>query len=76
MPSNTSAGVFIGVFSLMLGFGGIWHIWWLATVGLIGIVATAIVHSSIEDGGYFIPAETVRRIEEGRGHAALAQEVK
>lgn len=76
MPSNTAAGVFIGVFSLMLGFAGVWHIWWLAIVGLIGIVLSVIVHSSIEDGGYFIPAETVRRIEEGRGHAALAQEVK
>jgi cytochrome o ubiquinol oxidase subunit 1 len=76
MPSNTSAGIFIGVFSLMLGFGGIWHIWWLAIAGLIGIVVSAIVHSSIDDDGYFIPAETVRRIEEGRVHAALTQEVK
>ena len=76
MPSNTGAGVFIGAFSLLLGFGGVWHIWWLAIVGLIGIVVSVIVHSSIEDGGYFIPAETVRRIEEGRGHAALAQEIK
>ena len=76
MPSNTSAGIFIGGFSLVLGFAGIWHIWWLAIVGLIGIVATAVIHASKDDDGYYIPAGTVRMIEEARGRAAVAQEVK
>ena len=37
MPSNTIARVWsIGLFSLVLGFAAIWHIWWLAIVGLVG----------------------------------------
>lgn len=36
MPKNTSAGVIIGAFSLVMGFALIWHIWWLAIVGLVG----------------------------------------
>ncbi|KIP19762.1 cytochrome o ubiquinol oxidase, subunit I [Burkholderia sp. MSHR3999] len=69
MPSNTSAGLFVGVFSLALGFALVWHIWWLAIAGLAGIVATLVIYSSRNNDGYFIPASTVRRIEEPR-HAA------
>jgi len=81
MPSNTGSGFIIAAFCLALGFAGIWHIWWLAIVGLIGILVTVIVHSSREDDGYFIPAETVRMIEESRGResrerVSIAQEAK
>ncbi|KVP62763.1 cytochrome ubiquinol oxidase subunit I [Burkholderia ubonensis] len=69
MPSNTSAGLFVGVFSLLLGFALVWHIWWLAIAGLAGIVATLVIYSSRNNDGYYIPASTVRRIEEPR-HAA------
>ncbi|KWC32203.1 cytochrome ubiquinol oxidase subunit I [Burkholderia ubonensis] len=69
MPSNTSAGLFVGVFSLALGFALVWHIWWLAIAGLAGIVATLVIYSSRNNDGYYIPAFTVRRIEEPR-HAA------
>jgi cytochrome o ubiquinol oxidase subunit I len=81
MPSNTGAGIIIAAFCLALGFAGIWHIWWLAIAGLIGILVTVIVHSSREDDGYFIPVETVRMIEESRGResrerVSMAQEAK
>ncbi|AIO70401.1 cytochrome o ubiquinol oxidase subunit I [Burkholderia oklahomensis] len=69
MPSNTSAGLFVGVFSLVLGFAAVWHIWWLAIAGLAGIVVTVIAYSASDDDGYFIPADTVRKIEEKRGGA-------
>jgi cytochrome o ubiquinol oxidase subunit 1 len=76
MPSNTSAGIFIAVFSLVLGFAGIWHIWWLAIAGLIGVLVTVIMYASRDDDGYYIPAETVRMIEESRGRVSIAQEAK
>ncbi|WP_414439931.1 cytochrome o ubiquinol oxidase subunit I [Burkholderia sp. 22PA0106] len=66
MPSNTSAGFFVGMFALVLGFAGVWHIWWMAIVGFVGIVATAIIYSSQKNEGYYIPAETVRKIESQR----------
>ncbi|MBN3764363.1 cytochrome o ubiquinol oxidase subunit I [Burkholderia sp. Ac-20365] len=67
MPSNTSAGFFIGVFSLALGFALTWHIWWLAIAAFIGAIGTWIARSFDNDTDYYIPADTVRLIEERNG---------
>ena len=66
MPSNTSAGFFIAVFCLVLGFAAIWHIWWLAIIGLVGAIGTVIARSFSNDTGYYIAADTVQLIEERR----------
>jgi cytochrome o ubiquinol oxidase subunit 1 len=75
MPSNTSAGFFIAVFSLVLGFAAIWHIWWLAIIGLVGAIGTVIGRSFSNDNGYYIPASTVQAIEESRSGAGEALEL-
>lgn len=69
MPSNTSAGFFIGVFSLLLGFAGVWHITWLAVVALVAIMATVIGRSFGDNDGYYVSAETVRATEDKNGAA-------
>ena len=51
MSRNTGAGVFIGAFSMALGFAMIWHIWWLALAGLLGVIAVLIVRTSGDDTG-------------------------
>ncbi len=42
MPKNTSAGIIISIFVFLLGFGIVWHMWWLAvlacTLGIIAVV--------------------------------------
>ncbi|GBQ37679.1 cytochrome o ubiquinol oxidase subunit I [Gluconacetobacter azotocaptans] len=63
MPKNTSAGFFVGAFSLVLGFAAIWYIWWLAALGLIGVIATVIARSSNNDVDYYVPVSEVARIE-------------
>ncbi|SDH38231.1 cytochrome o ubiquinol oxidase subunit I [Paraburkholderia phenazinium] len=70
MPSNTSAGFFIGMFSLLLGFAGVWHITWLAVAALVAIMATVIGRSFGDNDGYYISAETVREIELKGGRAS------
>jgi len=75
MPSNTAAGFFIGMFSLALGFAGVWHIWWLAVVALLAIAATVIGRSFGRDDGYYIPAEVVRSIE-NRGRTPAGTRVE
>jgi cytochrome o ubiquinol oxidase subunit I len=64
MPSNTSAGLVIGALALVFGFAAIWHIWWLAIVSLVGVAATVIGHSFLENAGFIIPAATVKSTEE------------
>ncbi|MPW23772.1 cytochrome o ubiquinol oxidase subunit I [Paraburkholderia sp. CNPSo 3157] len=76
MPSNTSAGVWIGGFSLVLGFALTWHIWWLAIASFIGAIATVIARSFDNDTDYYIPADTVQLIEERHGAGSGAGAAK
>lgn len=66
MPRNTGAGVYIAAFSVLLGFGLTWHIWWLAIVGLAGMIGSFIARSFDDDIDYWVPAEEVKRIEDAR----------
>ncbi|QFI55490.1 cytochrome o ubiquinol oxidase subunit I [Aeromonas simiae] len=63
MPKNTGAGVIIAAFSTVLGFAMIWHIWWLAIVGFVGMIATWIIHSFNDDVDYYVQVEEIERIE-------------
>ncbi|HEX7688323.1 MAG TPA: cytochrome o ubiquinol oxidase subunit I, partial [Burkholderiaceae bacterium] len=49
-----------------LGFGLIWHIWWLAVVGFVGMIAAFVVRSFDDDVDYYVPAAEVARIENRR----------
>ncbi|MGO9993036.1 MAG: cytochrome o ubiquinol oxidase subunit I [Steroidobacteraceae bacterium] len=73
MPRNTAAGVIIGGFSFLFGFGLIWHIWWIALVGLLGIVIATITHSFSQHREYFVPADDIARIERLRSPALIQQ---
>jgi cytochrome o ubiquinol oxidase subunit 1 len=42
VPERTGTGFFIAFFAVGLGFGMVWHIWWMAIAGLCGIVGTAL----------------------------------
>ncbi|HDR9482736.1 TPA: cytochrome o ubiquinol oxidase subunit I [Burkholderia aenigmatica] len=75
MPSNTCAGLVIAIFSLVLGFALVWHIWWMAIGGLVGIIATLVIYSSRDNDGYYIPASTVRKIEDKQPTKRVAARV-
>jgi cytochrome o ubiquinol oxidase subunit 1 len=63
MPRNTGAGFIIAVFSGFFGFAMIWHIWWLAIAGVIGMIVTLIVRTCNDDIDYYVPGEEVARVE-------------
>ncbi|WP_457913419.1 cytochrome o ubiquinol oxidase subunit I [Candidatus Gillettellia adelgis] len=63
MPKNTSTGIIIAGFSLIFGFAMIWHIWWMASAGFMGIVVTWIIKSFDEDISYYVPIDEIERIE-------------
>ena len=63
MPKNTSAGVIIGAFSLVMGFALIWHIWWLAIASFAGMIISWIVKSFDEDVDYYVPVPEVEKLE-------------
>lgn len=67
MPKNTAIGLYIGALSFTLGFGMIWHMFWLAALSGVGIVVCLIVRLFDQHTEYFVPADEVKRIEEKRG---------
>jgi cytochrome o ubiquinol oxidase subunit 1 len=45
VPKHSPLGFFVAFFAVILGFSLIWHIWWLALVGLIGAIAACLRHA-------------------------------
>jgi len=64
MPKNTGTGIIIAGFAVAFGFGMIWYMWWLAVIGFIGMIATAIFHTFNYDRDYYIPVEEVEASED------------
>jgi cytochrome o ubiquinol oxidase subunit 1 len=63
LPKNSGASVFIAGFAFMIGFGIIWHIWWLAVTSLLGLVVTMVVRASNPEPEYILTADEVEKIE-------------
>ena len=72
MPRNTAAGIVLAGFSTALGFALIWHIWWLAALSFVAMIAAAIMHSFNYRRDFDIPAEEVARTEAARTHLLAA----
>ncbi|AZO16761.1 cytochrome o ubiquinol oxidase subunit I [Mesorhizobium sp. M2A.F.Ca.ET.043.05.1.1] len=73
MPKNTGTGVVLAVFSVALGFGLIWYMWWLAALSFVCLIATAIGHTFNYHRDFDIPAAEVAQKEEARTALLAAQ---
>jgi cytochrome o ubiquinol oxidase subunit 1 len=63
MPKNTSAGVFMGGFAAVMGFALVWHIWWLAAVGVLGLFVSLLSRAFDDDVDYYVQPDEIERIE-------------
>jgi cytochrome o ubiquinol oxidase subunit I len=63
MPKDTSVGFVIGIFAFIFGFAMVWHIWWLAIVGLGGAILSLILRSFDYDTDYYVKASDVEATE-------------
>jgi cytochrome o ubiquinol oxidase subunit 1 len=63
VPKNSPLGLVIAVCAFMVGFGIVWHIVWMAALGLVGIVITIIVRISSDETERIIPVEEIMRTE-------------
>jgi cytochrome o ubiquinol oxidase subunit 1 len=76
MPMNSPVGFVCAFFASFLGFALIWHIWWIAALAVLGAYATFVVFAWRDRVEYFIPADTVARIDRANRsarNAALGQ---
>src|ERR1700728_4507267 len=65
-PRNTPTGFLVAFFAVLAGFSLIWHIWWLAIISLLAILATAMVFGWSENREYEISPTEVARMERAR----------
>ena len=63
IPRNKAAGFIVAGCAFVVAFAMIWHIWWLAIVGLAGVIGTLIRHAFDDDRDYHLGADEVRRVE-------------
>ena len=64
MPHNTYTGFLIGIVSIGLGFGLVWHIWWMAAGALLVMIGLGIAHTFNDHRDYYVPAEEVKALED------------
>ena len=73
VPRNSPTGFITAFFAVVVGFACIWHIWWLAILGLIGAYATFVAFAWRDVAEKIIPREEVARIDrENRAARAYA----
>ena len=66
LSKNTAMGIYVAGFVFLVGFALVWHIIWLALVGLFGAIACVIIRTFDEETEYVIPAAEVAKLEAGR----------
>jgi cytochrome o ubiquinol oxidase subunit I len=67
IPRNTPVGFFVAFFTVVLGFSLIWHIWWGASIGLLGTIVVCLMQAWRVDGEIEVPAERVAAFEQLHG---------
>jgi cytochrome o ubiquinol oxidase subunit 1 len=63
LPKNTPIALIIAAFAFIFGFAIIWHIWWMALLGFLGIISSVVIRSTDEHTEYTITAAEVKNME-------------
>jgi cytochrome o ubiquinol oxidase subunit I len=64
VPKNSATGFVTAFFAVVTGFALIWHIWWMAGIGLIGVFLTMLAFAFRDEDEIEIPAEQIARFEQ------------
>jgi cytochrome o ubiquinol oxidase subunit I len=63
MPKNSAIGFINAFFAVVTGFALIWHIWWMAGLGLAGAFMTFLFFAFRDEEEITVPAERIERFE-------------
>jgi cytochrome o ubiquinol oxidase subunit I len=63
MPKNSAIGFTNAFFAVVTGFALIWHIWWMAGVGVFGAFVAVLMFAFRVDEEIEIPAERIAAFE-------------
>lgn len=62
LPKNSGLGIGIAASAFLFGFAMVWHIGWLAVIGLLAAIAFVIVRASDDEPEYGLSAEDIERL--------------
>lgn len=57
LPKNSGYGIYVAVAAGVVGMALIWHIWWLAFVGMVAVIVLVIRRTLDDDTEYVMTAE-------------------
>ena len=63
MPKSRTVGVVMALLLTVAGFAMVWHMWWLAVLGLVGTIVSLIVSSFNTEHDYYVDVETITKTE-------------
>ena len=63
LPKNSPLAMVIAGGALVFGFSVIWHIWWLAVIGILTSIVTIIVRSMDEHPNYVVSSTELERLD-------------
>jgi cytochrome o ubiquinol oxidase subunit 1 len=63
LPKNTPMGMYVAAFGFIASFAFVWHIYWLAAIGILGVIITLVIRLSDDDTEYTLPASKVAEME-------------
>ena len=63
MPRSSAIGFVTAFFAVVTGFALIWHIWWMAGLGLLGAFITLFAFAFREEEEIEIPAEQIAEFD-------------
>jgi cytochrome o ubiquinol oxidase subunit 1 len=66
MPKNSATGFVTAFFAVVTGFALIWHIWWMAALGVFGAFVTILVFAFRDHEEFEISAEQVAQFDRAR----------
>jgi cytochrome o ubiquinol oxidase subunit 1 len=72
MPRNSANGFVTSFFAVTFGFAMIWHIWWMAILGFVGIFATFMALAWRSDAHEDVPPDDIARAEHAGGTRAVS----
>ena len=64
MPKNNATGFVTAFFAVVTGFALIWHIWWMAALGMLGAFGTLLVFAFREKEEIGISAERIAQFDQ------------
>ena len=63
MPVNSATGFVIAFFAVVTGFALVWHIWWMAGLGMLGVIFTILVFAFRDVEDIEIPAAEIAQVD-------------